>query len=154
MDKLSGPDWYGIFKDLHAGFILDLTSDEGAQKRYESAYKTDPSALRTVGLWPFPVPQRRQGRRAEGLSRLRQGSAEDPVPVNEEMKAIANGQKLPTLVDSPQAGAAEVSVLRSAAARISALIYLQLALLLSAVASDGAVVGSAISTKYIRYQGL
>ena len=24
IDKLSGPDWYGIFKDLHAGMILDL----------------------------------------------------------------------------------------------------------------------------------
>ncbi len=30
MDKLSGPDWYGIFKDLHAGLILDLAQDNKA----------------------------------------------------------------------------------------------------------------------------
>jgi tetratricopeptide (TPR) repeat protein len=55
MDKLSGPDWYGIFKDLHAGLILDLANDKKeAGKRYESAYKVDPTALRTVeayGSW-------------------------------------------------------------------------------------------------------
>ena len=27
LDKLSGPDWYGIFKDLHAGLILDAAHD-------------------------------------------------------------------------------------------------------------------------------
>ena len=55
MDKLSGPDWYGIFKDLHAGLILDLDKDsKAAGKRYASAYKADPTALRTVeayGRW-------------------------------------------------------------------------------------------------------
>src|SRR5262249_35164219 len=49
LDKLSGPDWYGIFKDLHAGLILDLANDKkGAAKRFASAYKADPQALRTV----------------------------------------------------------------------------------------------------------
>ena len=28
IDKLSGPDWYGIFKDLHAGLILDLANNK------------------------------------------------------------------------------------------------------------------------------
>jgi hypothetical protein len=28
LDKLSGPDWYGIFKDLHAGLILDLANNK------------------------------------------------------------------------------------------------------------------------------
>ncbi len=54
MDKLSGPDWYGIFKDLHAGLILDLDKEKEAGKRYASAYKADPTALRTVeayGRW-------------------------------------------------------------------------------------------------------
>jgi tetratricopeptide (TPR) repeat protein len=55
IDKLSGPDWYGIFKDLHAGMILDLAGDEAAAgKRFEQAYKLDPTALRVVeayGSW-------------------------------------------------------------------------------------------------------
>jgi tetratricopeptide (TPR) repeat protein len=48
LDRLAGPDWYGIFKDLHAGLILDLANRGDAGKRYLSAYKADPTALRTV----------------------------------------------------------------------------------------------------------
>ncbi len=49
LDKLAGPDWYGIFKDLHAGLILDLANNKKeAGKRFERAYKVDPTALRTV----------------------------------------------------------------------------------------------------------
>jgi tetratricopeptide (TPR) repeat protein len=55
IDKLSGPDWYKIFKDLHAGMILDLGGrSEEAGKRLEQAYKLDSSALRVVqayGSW-------------------------------------------------------------------------------------------------------
>lgn len=55
IDKLTGPEWYKIFKNLHVGMILDLAgkSDE-AGKRLEQAYKLDPSALRVVeayGSW-------------------------------------------------------------------------------------------------------
>jgi tetratricopeptide (TPR) repeat protein len=49
IDKLSGPDWYGIFKDLHAGMILDLAGQKReAGKRLEHARQLDTSALRVV----------------------------------------------------------------------------------------------------------
>ena len=49
LDKLAGPDWYAIFKDAHAGMILDVANNEPeAGKRYERAYKADAMALRTV----------------------------------------------------------------------------------------------------------
>jgi len=49
LDKLAGPDWYAIFKDAHAGLILDVANNEPeAGKRYERAYKADAMALRTV----------------------------------------------------------------------------------------------------------
>ncbi|HLA20039.1 MAG TPA: tetratricopeptide repeat protein, partial [Pseudolabrys sp.] len=55
IDRLAGPDWYAIFKDLHAGMILDLAgNEEEAGKRFERAYKLDSSALRVVeayGSW-------------------------------------------------------------------------------------------------------
>jgi Flp pilus assembly protein TadD len=55
IDKLQGPDWYAIFKDLHAGMILDAAGQESeAGKRLEQAYKLDSSALRVVeayGSW-------------------------------------------------------------------------------------------------------
>ena len=55
IDKLSGADWYAIFKDLHAGMILDLVGNKKeAGRRLEKAYKSDSSALRVVeayGRW-------------------------------------------------------------------------------------------------------
>jgi tetratricopeptide (TPR) repeat protein len=64
LDKLSGPDWYGIFKDLHAGLILDLANDKkGAGKRFASAYKADSQALRTVE----PLVETPQAGAAEAL---------------------------------------------------------------------------------------
>jgi len=49
IDRLTGPEWYGIFKDLHAGLILDAAGDaREAGKRFERAYKLDSSALRVV----------------------------------------------------------------------------------------------------------
>ncbi len=136
MDKLSGPDWYGIFKDLHAGLILDLAGDKkGAQKRFESAYKTDPTALRTVQAYGRFLS--RTGNKDDAL-RVYQDFAKvlpDHPLINEEMKEIGDGQKLPPLVDSPQAGAAEAlyglgaSIGRRGGEDL-ALIYLQLALYL------------------------
>jgi len=55
IDKLAGPDWYSIFKDLHAGMIYDMANNQAdAGKRLERAYKLDSSALRVVeayGSW-------------------------------------------------------------------------------------------------------
>ncbi|MBI3703165.1 MAG: hypothetical protein HY244_04755, partial [Rhizobiales bacterium] len=55
IDRLAGPEWYAIFKDLHAGMIYDLAGNQKeAGKRYEHAHKLDPSALRVVeayGSW-------------------------------------------------------------------------------------------------------
>jgi tetratricopeptide (TPR) repeat protein len=49
IDRLNGPDWYGIFKDLHAGLILDLAGNKKeAGKRYERTYKLDSSEVRLV----------------------------------------------------------------------------------------------------------
>ncbi|OYX80367.1 MAG: hypothetical protein B7Y77_00645, partial [Bradyrhizobium sp. 35-63-5] len=49
IDRLSGPEWYAIFKDLHAGMILDQAGQhDDAGKRFERAYKADSSALRVV----------------------------------------------------------------------------------------------------------
>ena len=47
IDKLAGPEWYPIFKDLHAGMILELANKQkDAGVRFERAYKLDESALR------------------------------------------------------------------------------------------------------------
>src|SRR6201988_2120843 len=46
IDKLTGPEWYPIFKDLHSGLILELAGKEKeAGVRLERAYKLKDSLL-------------------------------------------------------------------------------------------------------------
>jgi tetratricopeptide (TPR) repeat protein len=136
LDGLSGPDWYGVFKDLHAGLILDLgSSRKEAGKRYESAYKADPGALRTVQAYGRYLS--RYGSKDAALQVYTDFNKQlpDHPLITQEMKQISNGDKLPPLVDSAQAGAAEA--LYGIGASIGqrggedlALVYLQLALYL------------------------
>ena len=77
LDKLAGPDWYGIFKDLHAGaHPRSRQQQEGGRQALRARLqgRSDGAAHRG-GLWPLSVAQRRQGRRAEDLSGFRQGAA-------------------------------------------------------------------------------
>ena len=49
------PDWYGIFKDLHAGLILDLANNKkeaGQALRARLQGRPDGAAHR-AGLWPL-----------------------------------------------------------------------------------------------------
>src|SRR5580700_4012988 len=49
IDKLAGPEGYPIFKDLHAGMILELAGKEkDAGVRLERAYKLEDSMLRVA----------------------------------------------------------------------------------------------------------
>jgi tetratricopeptide (TPR) repeat protein len=136
LDKLSGPDWYGIFKDLHAGLILDLANNKkDAGTRYASAYKADPTALRTVESYGRFLS--RTGSKDDALKVFQDfaKSVPDHPLINEEIKQISEGQKLPPIIDSPQAGVAETlyglgaSIGRRGGEDL-ALIYLQLALYL------------------------
>jgi len=134
MDRLAGPDWYGIFKDLHAGLILDVANNKKeAGKRYERTYKVDPTALRTVQAYGRYLS--RYGGKDAALKVYQDfdKALPDHPLVKEEMKRVAEGEKLPPLVDSAQAGAAEAlygigaSIGRRGGEDL-ALVYLQLAL--------------------------
>src|SRR6202047_3546577 len=49
IDKLTGPEWYPLFKDLHSAMILELAGkDKDAGVRLERAYKLDDSMLRVA----------------------------------------------------------------------------------------------------------
>ena len=136
MDKLSGPDWYGIFKDLHAGLILDLANNKkDAGKRYANAYKADPTALRTVEAYGRFLSRTANKDDALKVYQDFAKALPDHPIINEEMKEISAGDKLPSFVNSPQSGAAEAlyglgaSIGRRGGEDL-ALIYLQLALYL------------------------
>src|SRR6267154_1967885 len=117
IDKLTGPEWYPLFKDLHAGMILELAGKEkDAGLRLERAHKLDDSMLRVADDY------------ARWLSRNKDAAAATAV-------YDAFDKKLPRLVDSPQTGAAEAlygigATLTRRGGEDLALVYLQLALYL------------------------
>jgi tetratricopeptide (TPR) repeat protein len=108
IDKLSGPEWYGIFKDMHAGLILDLANNKKeAGKRLDHAYKLDSSALRIMQANAGFLS--RNGGREEALRIY--GEFDKQLPhyplVVEAMNTLRKDEPLPRLVDSVQVGAAE-----------------------------------------------
>jgi tetratricopeptide (TPR) repeat protein len=136
IDKLAGADWYAIFKDLHAALILDLAGQKKeAAKRFERAYKLDPTALRVVQSYGSFLS--RQGNNAEALKVF--AIFEEALPrhplIVEAVNELKAGKKLAPMVDTPQAGAAEVlyglgSALGRRGGEDLGLVYLQLALYL------------------------
>jgi tetratricopeptide (TPR) repeat protein len=137
IDKLQGADWYALFKDLHAGLILDLSgSKKEAGKRFDRAHKLDGTALRIVeayGSWLS-----RQGNKDEALKVYMAFDAQLPRHplIVEAMDQLKKGKTLPPSVDSAQAGAAEVlyglgAALGRRGGEDLGLVYLQLALYLS-----------------------
>jgi tetratricopeptide (TPR) repeat protein len=137
IDRLAGPDWYAIFKDLHAGLILDAAGQRReAGKRLERAHKLDANALRAMdayGRWA----SRHLGKEEA----LQVYQAFDKVLprhplVVDAMREVGKGRKLKPLVTTPQAGAAEVlyglgASLGRQGGEDLGLVYLQLALYLA-----------------------
>ena len=74
---LTGPSWYGIFKDYHQALICRPRRPQGRRGPGDRrAYKTDASALRVVDAYGrIARPGRRAARGDQGAQRLR-GAAE------------------------------------------------------------------------------
>jgi tetratricopeptide (TPR) repeat protein len=137
IDRLAGPDWYAIFKDLHAGMILDLAGNEKeAGKRFEQAYKLDSSALRVVQAYGSWTSRNRSPKDALAIFEAFDKVLPNHPLVVEAMKKLKAGEKLPILVPSVQAGAAEAlyglgASLGRRGGEDLGLVYLQLSLYLA-----------------------
>jgi tetratricopeptide (TPR) repeat protein len=136
IDKLAGPDWYPIFKDLHAGMILELSGKEkDAGSRFERAYKLDDSMLRVAEGYARWLSRNKDDKAAEAIyEAFDKKLARHPL-VLEGLRETKAGKKLPPLADSAQAGAAEAlygigATLTRRGGEDLALVYLQLALYL------------------------
>jgi tetratricopeptide (TPR) repeat protein len=108
IDKLSGPEWYGIFKDMHAGLIFDLASNKKeAGKRFERAFKLDATALRVMQSHAGFLS--RNGARDEALKIYEDYDKQLPrYPLTVEALALLKkDMPLPRMVETAQAGAAE-----------------------------------------------
>ncbi len=135
IEKLGGPESYNPLKDLHAGLILDMAGQRrDALKRLESAYKSDPNALRAAQAYGGQLA--RLGNRDEALKVF--NAYDEVLPrhplVIEAIRDIENGRRVAPIVDSPLAGAAEAlySIGSSLGRRGEdvSIVYLQLALYL------------------------
>src|SRR3954463_6058822 len=137
IDKLAGPEWYPIFKDLHSGMILDLADKQkDAGARFERAYKLDDSALRVVDAYARWTSRSKGPAAALALyESFDKKLARHPL-VLEGIRESKAGKKLAPLADTPQAGAAEAlygigASLTRRGGEDLALVYLQLALYLA-----------------------
>jgi tetratricopeptide (TPR) repeat protein len=137
IDKLTGPEWYPLFKDLHTGMMFDLAGKEkDAGVRFERAYKLDDSMLRVAESYARWLSRNKDDAAASGIyEAFDKKLARHPI-VQEGLRETKAGKKMPPLVDSPQAGAAEAlygigASLTRRGGEDLALVYLQLALYLA-----------------------
>jgi tetratricopeptide (TPR) repeat protein len=136
IDRLTGPDWYAIFKELHAGMIYDLAGNKKeAGKRFEHAYKLDPTALRVVEAYGSWLSRNATPKEAQDVFEAFDKVLPRHPLVVEAMKQLKAGEKLPLLATSAQAGAAEAlyglgASLGRRGGEDLGLVYLQLSLYL------------------------
>jgi tetratricopeptide (TPR) repeat protein len=136
IDKLTGPEWYPIFKDLHTGMILEISGKEkDAGTRFERAYKLDDSMLRVSDAYARWLSRNKDGAAAAVIYEAFDKKLPRHPLVQEGLRDTKAGKKLPALVDSAQAGAAEAlygigATLTRRGGEDLALVYLQLALYL------------------------
>jgi tetratricopeptide (TPR) repeat protein len=136
IDKLTGPDWYAIFKDLHAGMILDLAGNKAeAGKRFERAYKLDSSALRVVEAYASWTSRNKSPKDAEAILESFEKTLPNHPLITTDMEKLKKGEKLPPLIDSAKSGAAEAlyglgASLGRRGGEDLGLVYLQLSLYL------------------------
>src|SRR6202158_752344 len=108
IDRLPGPEWYPIFKDLHAGMILELANKEkDAGARFERAYKLDDSMLRIAEAYARWLSRNKDAPAARAVyEAFDKKLARHPL-VLDGLRETKAGKRLSPLVDSPQTGAAE-----------------------------------------------
>jgi tetratricopeptide (TPR) repeat protein len=137
IDKLTGPEWYPIFKDLHSGMILELAGKEKeAGVRLERAYKLDDTMLRVADDYARWLTRNKDNAAATAIYQAFEKKLPRHPLVQEALRETKAGKKMPPLVDSPQSGAAEAlygigATLTRRGGEDLALVYLQLSLYLA-----------------------
>jgi tetratricopeptide (TPR) repeat protein len=136
IDRLNGPDSYAMFKDLHAGLILDLAGrakDAGA--RFDRAFRPDDPALRVSQAYGRWLSRNGDLQGAKSVYETFDRKFPRNSLIRDELREVNAGARLPPLADTPQAGAAEVfygigATLTHHGGADLAQVYLQLALYL------------------------
>src|SRR6201992_729898 len=106
IDKLTGPEWYPLFKDLHAGMILELSGKEkDAGARFARAYKLDDSMLRVSEAYAHWLSRNKSDDQATAIYEAFDKKLPRHPLVVDGLRETRARKKLPPLVDPAQAGA-------------------------------------------------
>ncbi len=136
IDRLQGPDWYLVFKDLHAGLIYDLVGNKKeAGKRLERAYKLDSNAIRTADAYGRWLSRNGDQAGAQKVYETFATVLPNHPLIDMPLAELKSGKTLAPMVRSAAAGAAEVlfglgAALGRQGGEDIGLIYLQLAIYL------------------------
>lgn len=136
IDRLAGPEWYAIFKDLHAGMIYELADrQKDAGARFARAYELDDSALRVADAYGRWLSRNKKQDAAIAVYQSFDAKLARHPLVVDALRSVKAGKKLGMLAETPQAGAAEAlygigASLTRRGGEDLALVYLQLALYL------------------------
>src|ERR1700680_4050115 len=101
IDKLTGPEWYPLFKDMHSAMILELAGKEkDAGVRLERAYKLDDSMLRVADDYARWLTRNKDDAAATAIYEAFDKKLPRHPLVLEDLSETRAGKKLPPLVDS------------------------------------------------------
>ncbi|HRF07856.1 MAG TPA: tetratricopeptide repeat protein [Xanthobacteraceae bacterium] len=137
IDKLSGPEWYAVFKDLHAGLMLDLAKQRNdAIKRLERVRSFDPNSLRNIDAYARILSRAGRTEEAEkAYGEFSRSLARHPL-VDTAVSELKAGKTLAPLAANAAAGASEAlyglgAALSQQGGEDLGMIYLQLAIYLN-----------------------
>jgi tetratricopeptide (TPR) repeat protein len=136
IDKLNGAPGYAIFKDLHAGLIFELSGkDKEAGVRFARDVKLDDAMLRVTEAYAHWLSRSGDQDKAIGVYEAFDRKLAHHPLVQEGLRRLKAGDRLPPLVETAQAGGAEALYGIGAALTLGgsaelALTYIQLALYL------------------------
>lgn len=134
--KRGNQAWYSLYKDFHAGLILDLANrGPEAGARLERAYQLEGGAMRVADAYARWLSRNRDLASATGVLEDFEKRVSRQIQVQDARRRLAAGERLPPLVDSAQSGAAEAlrgigAAVGDQGAKDFAFAYLQLALYL------------------------
>jgi tetratricopeptide (TPR) repeat protein len=109
IEGLSGPSWYGIFKDFHRAILLDAAGRTAeAVDPISRAFETDHTAMRVAEAYGRILA--RAGKRDEAIKGLVEFGGEKPTHpvISALLNDLRAGKKPEPLVTNATGGAAEV----------------------------------------------
>ncbi|BAV51657.1 tetratricopeptide repeat protein [Mesorhizobium loti] len=116
IDKLQGPDWFGLFKAFHRALIADASGmPEKAEAIYAATLQDTTAGGAAPETWmrnaqAYASFLARKGDKAKAISVLDQAEAFSPgkLEIVALRDRIAKGDKIPPFVSGPSDGASEI----------------------------------------------